>query len=183
MEQSELEKMQAGEWYTCLDDQLEVLRMHALEATHAHNHLPPSQRRGLSAPLQALFASHGEGCLIEVPFHCSYGMNITLGSGVFLNSGCVILDSAPVTIGDNTLIGPGAQIYCAQHHKVVEQRRAGIEIAYPVAIGQDVWIGGGAIIMPGVTIGDRAIVGAGSVVTRDVPSGATFVGNPARAVG
>lgn len=179
---SERDKMEAGEWYSCLDDELEALRRVALDAVHAHNQLAPSDRRTLSAPLKALFASHGTNCLIEAPFHCSYGYNTHLGHGVFLNTGCIILDSAPVHIGDGTLIGPGVQIICADHHRDVALRRVGIEIAKPVSIGRDVWIGAGALIMPGVTIGDAAIIGAGSVVTRDVGTGATVVGIPGRAL-
>lgn len=178
--QTEREKMEAGEWYTCLDDALEALRMVALTAVHAHNQLPPSKRRTLSAPLRDLFADPGIDCLIETPFHCSYGRHIHLGREVFINSGCVILDSATVRIGDGTMIGPGAQILCADHHRDPVKRRAGVEIARPVSVGADVWIGAGAIVMPGVTIGDRVIVGAGAVVTKDVPDGATVVGVPAR---
>ena len=177
---TEREKMEAGDWYSCLDDELESLRVAALNAVHAHNHLPPSQRRTLSAPLHDLFADPGTDCLIEAPFHCSYGRNIHLGAEVFINSGCVILDSAPVHIGDGTMIGSGAQILCADHHRDPIQRRAGIEIGRPVRIGSNVWIGAGAIIMPGVTINDCAIVGAGAVVTKDVEAGDTVVGLPAR---
>ncbi|WP_299597078.1 sugar O-acetyltransferase [uncultured Tateyamaria sp.] len=180
MMRTEREKMEAGEWYTCLDDTLEDLRMVALNAVHAHNHLSPSERRTLSAPLRALFAQVGTNCLIEAPFHCSYGRNIHLGAEVFINSGCVILDSASVRIGEGTMIGTGAQILCADHHRDPVKRRAGIERALPVTIGADVWIGAGAIIMPGVTIMDQAIVGAGAVVTKDIAEGATVVGVPAR---
>lgn len=177
---SERQKMEAGDWYSCLDDELEALRVVALDAVHAHNHLPPSQRRTLSAPLSDLFGDAGTDCLIEAPFHCSYGRNVHLGAEVFINSGCVILDSAPVRIGDNTMIGPGAQILCADHHRDPVKRRAGIEIARPVTIGADVWIGAGAIIMPGATVGNRVIIGAGAVVTKDVADDATLVGVPAR---
>ncbi|MBY5932380.1 sugar O-acetyltransferase [Tateyamaria omphalii] len=179
---SERQKMEAGDWYSCLDDELEALRMVALNAVHAHNHLPPSERRALSAPLCGLFADPGTNCLVEVPFHCSYGRNIHLGTEVFINSGCVILDSAPVHIGHGTMIGTGVQILCADHHRDPAKRRAGIEIARPVTIGANVWIGAGAIVMPGVTIEAEAIVGAGAVVTRDVSQGATVVGIPAKPV-
>ncbi len=178
---SERKKMETGQWYSCLDEELEALRVHALEAVHTHNHLPPAERRMLSAPLAGLFATHGQNCLIEAPFHCSYGINIHLGRDIYMNTGCVILDSAPVHIGDGTMCGPGVQIYCANHHKDPVKRRSGIEIALPVRIGKDVWLGGGSIVLPGVEIGDSAIVGAGSVVTRDVPAGTTVMGNPARA--
>ncbi len=178
---SERAKMEAGEWHSCLDAELESLRVAALEAVHEHNHLPPSARRTLSAPLRALFASAGADCIIEAPFHCSYGINIHLEDNVYINAGCVILDSAQVHIGTGTMIGPGAQILCADHHRDPAQRRAGIERALPVRLGVDVWIGAGALVLPGVSIGDRAIVGAGSVVTRDVGADTTVVGNPARA--
>lgn len=177
---SELEKMAAGQWYSCLDDQLEALRMNARYAVFAHITLAPEDRQAESQPLADLFAHYGKDCMIEVPFHCSYGFNIHIGDAVYMNAGCIILDSARVIIGDGTMIGPRAQILCAEHHKDRDQRRAGIEIAKPVTIGVDVWIGAGAIIMPGVTIGDAAIVGAGAVVTRDVSAGQTVVGVPAR---
>lgn len=177
---SESAKMAAGEWYTCLDPALEMWRSTARAAVHAHNHATPDTRAALSAALSDLFATHGPDCYIETPFHCSYGFNIHLGHTVYLNAGVTILDSAPVHIGNNTMIGPGAQILCAQHHKDPTLRREGVEIALPVTIGKDVWIGAGALIMPGVQIGDEAIIGAGAVVTKDVASGVTVTGNPAR---
>lgn len=122
----------------------------------------------------------GEGAVVRPPFFCDYGFNISLGAGVSLNFNCVILDVVQVTIGDRTQIGPGVQIYAADHPRDSAQRRALLELGRPVRIGSDVWIGGGAIILPGVKIGDNAIIGAGSVVTRDVAEGATVVGNPAR---
>jgi maltose O-acetyltransferase len=126
------------------------------------------------------FGAVGEGAVIRPPFHCDYGYNIHLGKDVFLNFNCVILDVVKVTIGDGTQIGPAVQIYTADHPRDPAQRKAGLETGRPVSIGRNVWIGGGAIILPGVTIGDDAVIGAGSVVTRDVPAGATAVGNPAR---
>jgi maltose O-acetyltransferase len=183
MAASQREKMKAGEWYTCIDPELEQLRWRAREGVHQHNTLPPAQRANIGEKLAALFATLSDGVLIEAPFHCPYGINISLGKGVYMNAGCVILDTAAVTIGQSTMLGPNVQIYCAEHHKDRAKRKAGLEIAKPVVIGEDVWIGGGAIIMPGVTIGNGAIVGAGSVVTRDVRPGATVIGNPAREQG
>ncbi|WP_370401651.1 sugar O-acetyltransferase [Sulfitobacter sp. JB4-11] len=177
---SEADKMAAGEWYTCLDPALEMWRSTARAAVHAHNQAAPDTRTSLSAALADLFAAHGGDCYIESPFHCSYGFNIHLGSTVYINAGCTILDSAPVHIGDHTMIGPGVQILCAQHHKDPDKRRAGIEIAHPVTVGKDVWIGAGAIIMPGVIIGAAAIIGAGAVVTQDVAPATTVIGVPAR---
>jgi maltose O-acetyltransferase len=183
MEASERSKMLAGEWYCCLAPELDSLRQRARTAVHQHNTLPPDERGHIAAGLRQLFAEIGPDVFIEAPFHCSYGINISLGARAYLNAGCTILDSGHVRIGSGSMLGPGVQIYCAEHHKDPVLRKAGIEIARPVEIGEDVWIGGGAIILGGATIGTGAIVGAGAVVTRDVPAGATVVGNPARPIG
>ena len=122
----------------------------------------------------------GKDAVIRPPFFCDYGYNIHLGDGVFLNFNCVILDVAEVIIGDRTQIGPAVQIYAADHPRDAETRRAGLEFGRPVRIGSDVWIGGGAILLPGITIGDGAVIGAGSVVTRHVAAAVTVAGNPAR---
>ena len=137
----------------------------------------PAERRDL---LRQRMGEVGEGAIIRPPFHCDYGYNIRLGRGVFMNFNCVVLDVCEVEIGDQTQIGPGVQILTADHPRDPAQRAEGIEFGRPITIGRNVWIGGGAIILPGVTIGDDAIIGAGSVVTRDVPEGATAAGNPAR---
>lgn len=181
MTKTEREKMEAGEWYCCVDPELDALRAAAFDAIHEHNTMPSSQRGDMGPSLRALINA-ADDARIEAPFHCPYGVNITLGRSVFLNAGCVILDSGPVTIGDFSMLGPAVQIYCAEHHLDPEQRKAGLELARPVTIGDNVWIGGGAILLPGVIIGDNAIVGAGSVVTRNVPPGAKVAGNPARAL-
>jgi maltose O-acetyltransferase len=172
--------MAAGEWYSCFDPELRAFQLRARNAVHQHNTMAPAERGAMAPALLSLFAEVGEGSFIEAPFHCAYGMNITLGRNVYLNAGCVILDTGTVRIGAHTMLGPGVHIYCAQHHKDPALRKAGLEIALPVFIGENVWIGGGAIIMPGVTIGDEAIIGAGAVVTRNVQPGTTVVGNPAR---
>ncbi|WP_313540590.1 sugar O-acetyltransferase [Sphingomonas sp.] len=124
----------------------------------------------------------GAGTVVRPPFHCDYGTNIHLGARVFLNFGCVILDVVRVEICAGTQIGPGVQILTADHPRDSELRAQGLEFGRPICIGANVWIGGGALILPGVTIGDDAIIGAGSVVTRDVAAGATVAGNPARPV-
>ncbi|WP_291731045.1 sugar O-acetyltransferase [Leisingera sp. F5] len=180
MSKTERQKMRAGEWYCCRDSELGMLQHQARVAVHQHNTALPDPSAQLSPALAKLFAGHGANCLIEAPFHCAYGINITLGHNVYLNAGCTILDTAPVTIGDGTMLGPNVQIYCAQHHMDKALRAQGLEIARPVTLGTDVWIGGGAIILPGVTIGDGAIAGAGAVVTKDVAAGETVTGNPAR---
>jgi maltose O-acetyltransferase len=182
MGETALRKMAAGEWYTCLDPELEALRVVARRAIFAHNTLPPDERGDIAPGLKALLREFGANARIEAPFHCAYGFNISLGDGVFINAGCTILDTAPVHIGARTLLGPNVQIYCAEHHKDAGKRAAGLEIARPIHIGENVWIGGGAIILAGVRVGATAIIGAGAVVTRDVAAGATVVGNPARPI-
>jgi maltose O-acetyltransferase len=132
------------------------------------------------ALLVARFASVGEQALIRPPFFCDHGYNISLGAGAFLNFNCIVLDVAPVIIGEGTAIGPAVQILASDHPRDPRLRRQQMRFGRSVTIGANVWIGGGAIILPGVTIGDDAIVGAGSIVTRDVAAGVTVIGNPAR---
>jgi maltose O-acetyltransferase len=180
MTASEREKMAAGDWYSCIDPELDRLRARARAAVHEHNTLPPGQRGNMGPALAILLAGVAADSFVEAPFHCAYGINIVLGAGVYLNAGCTILDTARVRIGRSSMLGPHVQIYCAEHHKDVAKRRAGLEIARPVEIGETVWVGGGAIILGGVRIGDGAIIGAGAVVTKDVAAGTTVMGNPAR---
>jgi len=177
---SEKQKMLAGELYVATGEELAADARRVAEWMDRYNASIASTQRDYSTLLREMLAEVGEGAYIRPPFHCDYGYNISLGAGVFLNFNCVILDVVKVTIGDRTQIGPGVQILTADHPREPAQRRAGLEFGRPVTIGADVWIGGGAIVLPGVTIGDGAIVGAGAVVTRDVAAGATVVGNPAR---
>ncbi|MEO8735556.1 MAG: sugar O-acetyltransferase [Edaphobacter sp.] len=178
---TEKEKMLAGELYNADDPILDADRNHATALLHQYN-TTPHHPVTHTALLTKLFASCGPGCVIRPPFFCDYGYNIRIGRGVFLNFNCVLLDVCSIDIGDQTQIGPAVQIYAADHPRNPEARRANLESGRPVRIGANVWIGGGAIILPGVTIGDDAIVGAGSVVTRNVPAGATVAGNPAAAI-
>jgi maltose O-acetyltransferase len=176
---TEKEKMLAGELYNADDPILDADRNHATALLHQYNSTPhhPVTHAAL---LAQLLASRGENSVIRPPFFCDYGYNIRIGRGVFLNFNCVLLDVTLIEIGDRTQIGPAVQIYAADHPRDPAARRANLENGRPVRIGANVWIGGGAIILPGVTIGDDAIIGAGSIVTRDVPPGATVAGNPAR---
>jgi maltose O-acetyltransferase len=180
---TEMDKMLAGALYDPGDADIQRALAEAQRWLERYNLTP-----GLSLPerhalLVERFAAAGTGAVIRPPFHCDYGFNISLGAGVFLNFNCVILDMVAVTIGNRTQIGPGVQILAADHPRDAATRAAGLEFGRPIRIGCDVWIGGGAIILPGVTIGDGAVIGAGSVVTRDVPAGATAFGNPARVRG
>ncbi|MGQ3301145.1 sugar O-acetyltransferase [Reyranella sp.] len=172
--------MLAGELYVATGEELAADARRVADWMDRYNASIVATQKNYPALLREMLAEVGEGAYIRPPFHCDYGYNISLGKGVFLNFNCIILDVVQVTIGDRTQIGPGVQILTADHPRSPAQRRAGLEFGRPVKIGADVWIGGGAIVLPGVTIGDEAIVGAGAVVTRDVPAGATVVGNPAR---
>lgn len=177
---TEKEKMLAGELYRP-DAELGAEQAAAKAWMVRYNAalaLPLSDRHAL---LRERLGRVGKDAVIRPPFFCDYGYNISLGDGVFLNFNCIILDVVEVTIGDRTQIGPAVQIYAADHPRDPETRRAGLEFGRPVRIGSDVWIGGGAILLPGVTVGDGAVIGAGSVVTRDVAAGVTVAGNPARA--
>ena len=177
---SERMKMLAGEPYDPADPELVEARRQARLRLQRYNgslELPQEARLEL---LRDLIPHLGRKAWIEPPFFCDYGTQLHLGEGVFLNTGCVILDVAPVRIGSGTLLGPAVQVYTATHPLRASERRRGLESACPIEIGEDVWVGGGAILCPGVRIGSRAVLGAGSVVTRDIPEGVLAAGNPAR---
>ena len=177
-----LRRIADGDWYNCMAPELDALRAVARRAVHQHNTMDPDARGAMGPDLRQLLGSVGRGVFVEAPVHVTYGPNLHLGDGVYLNAGCVVLDTAPVRIGTRSMLGPAVQIYCADHARGLEERRQGLERALPVTVGDEVWIGGGAILLPGVTVGDGAVVGAGAVVTRGVPEGARVAGAPARAI-
>ncbi len=177
---TEKEKMIAGDLYDASDPELVA---DVLAACRWMDRYDISRSLGMTERLSLLreqLGSVGDGVTIRPPFRIDYGYNITVGDDVFINFGCIILDVCAVTIGAKTQIGPGVQILAADHPRDPAVRARMVEYGRPVTIGANVWIGGGAILLPGVTIGDDALIGAGAVVTRDVASGATVVGNPAR---
>lgn len=177
---TEKQKMLAGELYHANDAGLAAERSAAAAWMVRYNAALSAREEDRRALLRELFAEVGDGAVIRPPFYCDYGYNIRIGADVFFNFNCVVLDVVGVTVGARTQIGPAVQIYTADHPRDPSARRTGAEFGRPIRIGQDVWIGGGAIILPGVTIGDGAVIGAGSVVTRDVPAASTAYGNPAR---
>jgi maltose O-acetyltransferase len=178
---SEREAMLAGRPYRPGDPELVAMRARAQSLMRAYNGtIVGEPARG--PLLAALLGSFGAGSALRAPVYLDYGAHIHIGRDVFLNYGCVLLDVCEIRIGDRTQIGPQVQLLAADHPREAQTRDAGLETGAPVTVGRNCWIGGGALLLPGVSVGDDAIVGAGSVVTRDVPAGATVAGNPARAL-
>ena len=178
---TEKEKMLAGELYDALDPELVQARERARDLCHDLN---ASRERDLDARrriMTELLGSGGDSVWMQPPFYCDYGSNIYLGERVYFNFNCVVLDVCEVKIGDFTFFGPAVQIYTGTHPMNAELRRTQ-EFGKPVCIGSDVWVGGGAIILPGVTIGSRTVIGAGSVVTKNIPDGVVAAGNPCRII-
>lgn len=179
---TEKQKMLTGEMYDAADPQLTADRRRARDLCKSLNDSTDSEQELRERIIRELFGSAGDAVWIEPPFYCDYGFNITLGSKVYFNFNCVILDPASVIIGSNVLFGPAVQVYTASHPMSASERRTGLEFARPVEIGSDVWVGGGAIICPGVRIGPGSVIGAGSVVTHDIPAGVFASGNPCRII-
>jgi len=176
---TEKQKMLAGDVYLADDPELTQERQQARALCQALATLPPADTARAQALLTRLLGTTTDAFLTP-PFFCDYGYNLRLGTKVYFNTDCVVLDGMPVSIGDNTMFGPGVHIYTAMHPLSAAQRRAGLEFARPVAIGANVWVGGRAVICPGVTIGAGTVIGAGSVVTRNIPPGVLAAGNPCR---
>jgi maltose O-acetyltransferase len=173
--------MLAGEWYDPLDPELVSARERARDLCQDLNATREGEQVARRRILTDLLGSGGDSVLMQPPFYCDYGSNIHLGQRVFFNFNCVVLDVCPIRIGDYTLFGPNVQIYTPLHPFNAALRR-NQEFGKPVEIGADVWVGGAAIILPGVRIGARAVIGAGSVVTRDIPDGVFAAGNPCRII-
>ena len=173
--------MLAGELYNALDPQLALARERAKDLCLVLNATREQEQEKRRSILSQLFGSGGESVWMQPPFYCDYGNHTHLGKNVYFNFNCVVLDVCEVNIGDFTLFGPGTQIYTATHPMDAQQRRTQ-EFGKPISVGSDVWVGGGTIICPGVTIGSRAVVGAGSVVTKDIPDGVFAAGNPCRVI-
>jgi len=178
----EFEKMIAGELYNPMDIELLDLRVKARTICEEYNATSVKEQEKRKKLLTELFGKELEGVYIEPNFKCDYGINISAGKNLYINFDCVILDVAKVTIGDNCFIAPQVGIYTATHPIVAEERITGFEFAKPVTIGNNCWIGGHAVINPGVTLGDNVVVGAGSVVTKSFGSNVVIAGNPAKVI-
>lgn len=180
---TEKEKCQRGELYDAnYDAELIKERLLCKEILHEYNLLPPSEKGRREAILRKLLGKTGESFLIEQPFYCDYGYNVEIGEHFYANVNCVILDGAKVKFGDHVFIAPNCGFYTAGHPFDVEQRNQGLEYARPITIGNNVWIGAQVCVLPGVTIGDNCVIGAGSVVNRDIPAGTLAAGNPCRVI-
>ena len=179
---SEKEKMLAGELYRASDPVLVQEHLAAQELTAEYNRTLPHERGRREALLRKLFGGAGIAPFVEPDFHCDYGYNIRVGDRFYANFGCIILDVAPVIFGDDCMLGPRVSVFAAGHPLDPYERRSGLEYGKPVTVGNNVWIGGGAILNPGVTIGDNAVIASGAVVTKDIPPNSLAAGVPAKVI-
>ena len=179
---SNKEKMLTGEYYISWDEELTLEREKAKDLLFEFNNIRPSLRGERETIIHKLFGKVGKNCWIESPFNCDYGYNITVGDNFYTNTNCCILDCAKVTIGNNVWIGPNVGIYTPNHAFDSKERTDGYEKSLPIEIGDNVWIGGGVTIIGGVKIGQNSIIGAGSVVTKNIPAGVIVAGNPAKVI-
>jgi maltose O-acetyltransferase len=180
MAKTEREKMLANEPYIANDPELEEMMLKAQTLLHTFNLSLPTESQKRREIIRSLFGSVGQKFDIRPPFYCDYGCHIYVKENLFINYDCMILDCNEVLIGSNVMFAPKVQIYTAYHPVDVEMRRVALEMAAPITIGDDVWLGGGVIVCPGVTIGNNTTIGAGSVVTKDIPANVVAVGNPCK---
>ena len=179
---TEKEKMLAGELYDPLDKVLSDERLKARLLIKKLNDSREDEIEERTSIIKELIPNAGMNLWLQPPFYCDYGSNIIIGEKVFFNFNCVVLDVAQVSIGSRTMFGPNVLVYTATHPINYKERASGVEYAKPISIGEDVWIGGGAIICPGVNIGNRSVIGAGSVVTKDIPADVFAAGNPCKII-
>ncbi len=180
MSKTAREKMLAKELYIAADPELQRMDQKAQNLLHAFNASLPNEHEKRREIIQTLFGSVGQDFVVKPPFRCDYGCHIYAQENLYINYDCVILDCNRVYLGNNVFLAPKVQIYTASHPLDPDTRKSGLEIAMPITIGDDVWIGGGAIICPGVNIGNNTVIGAGSVVTKDIPANVVAVGNPCK---
>ncbi len=177
---TEKEKMLAGQLYSPSDPELRKLYLRSKKLCYKYNKINPSKETKLQKKIKKLFGNTGDRVRVTPPFYCDYGMNISVGENFFSNYGLVILDVNKVTIGKNCMIAPNVGLYSATHPVRAEERYDGVELGYPITIGDNCWIGAGSIINPGVTLGDNVVVASGAVVTKSFPSNVLIGGCPAK---
>lgn len=177
---NEKEKMLAGKLYNADCDELIKERYYIKDLCKKYNDMDISDFSKRTELIKKIFGKTGEKIVVEPNFWCDYGYNITVGENFYMNHNCVILDGAKVELGDNVFIAPNCGFYTAGHPIDVEQRNSGLEYTKPIKVGSNVWIGGNVVVLPGVTIGDNVTIGAGSVVTKDIPSNVIAYGNPCK---
>lgn len=179
---TEKEKMLAGKLYKSDGEELLGERMKCKDLCQKYNQLMPSDVEGQKKLMKQILGKTGENFMITAPFWCDYGYNIEVGENFYTNHNCVILDCGKVTFGDNVFIAPDCGFHTAGHALDVEQRNEGMEYAYPITVGDNVWIGAGVHVLPGVTIGSGTVIGAGSLVNHDIPAGVLAAGNPCKVI-
>lgn len=179
---TEKEKMLSGKPYKSFEEILLNERQHAKELIFDFNALRPSEIEKRNKIIKELFSKTGNNFFIEPPFRCDYGYNIEIGENFYSNYNCIILDCAKVTIGNNVFLAPNVGIYTAGHPIHYEPRNEEYEYAFPITIGDNVWVGGNTVINPGVAIGDNCVIGSGSVITKNIPANSIAVGNPCRVI-
>lgn len=179
---TEKEKSHAGLLYQPGDPQLAADRDETVKKLYDYNHIHPLNREERQAAIGKILGSAGKNCIVEQPLFCTYGYNTTVGDNFFLNVNCKLMDSGKITIGDNVFIAPNVCIITEEHAMDTAQRIQGLEYTHPVTIGDNVWICAGVLVLPGVTIGANSVIGAGSVVTKDIPPDSLAVGNPCKVI-
>lgn len=179
---TEKEKSHAGMLYQPGDPELAADRDETVKKLYDYNHIHPLNREERQVAIGELLGGTGKNCVVEQPLFCTYGYNTTVGDNFFLNVNCKLMDSGKITIGDNVFIAPNVCIITEEHAMDTAQRIQGLEYTHPVTIGDNVWICAGVIVLPGVTIGANSVIGAGSVVTKDIPPDSLAVGNPCKVI-
>lgn len=179
---NEREKMLLGKWYDATDQELVKQRLNAKDLCFELNQIKPSNLEKRNSIINKLLGYQPDNLELLSPFTCDYGNNIVLGKNVFINSNCYFMDGAKITVGDNVFIGPSCGFYTANHPLDYQTRNQGIEQALPILIGNNVWLGGNVIVLPGVKIGDGCVIGAGSVVTKDIEANSVATGVPCKVI-
>lgn len=174
------DKLRSGELYSCIDTELQQRQQECLEVLYDYNHSRPGETKRRVELLNKLLANMGENCYIEPPLHANWGCHTHLGNNVYANFNLTLVDDTDIYIGDSVMLGPNVVLATAGHPVDPELRRLVYQFNQPIHIGNNVWLGAGVIVLPGVTIGDNSVVGAGSVVTKDIPANVVAVGNPCR---